>query len=210
MIRARFRLELPEHLWIATLSRSFPDATFRLLTGVPMGERSLELGEVLTERPEAVAAAMADNPDIVAYEQLYLGQERVLAKYETTEQALFELLGGTSLLPEFPLQVENGRMTVTITATRAQFEAFGAALEEMDGQYELLSVVHSQRESSVVTERQRECLETAQRLGYFEVPRESTLAEVAEELGVDKSTASETLRRGSARVLDWFFVSRTR
>jgi predicted DNA binding protein len=44
-------------------------------------------------------------------------------------------------------------------------------------------------------------------MGYFEVPRETTLAAVAMELGVDTSTASETIRRGTGRVLDWFFVA---
>jgi predicted DNA binding protein len=59
---------------------------------------------------------------------------------------------------------------------------------------------------TLLTDRQRECLRAALRAGYFEVPRECTLADVAEQMGVDKSTASETIRRGSARVLEWFLV----
>ena len=46
----------------------------------------------------------------------------------------------------------------------------------------------------------------ALRRGYFEVPRDCTLAEVAETLEVDKSSASETIRRGTARVLQQFLV----
>ena len=47
-------------------------------------------------------------------------------------------------------------------------------------------------------------------MGYFEVPRDCTLAEVADTLGVDTSTVSETIRRGTARVLEQFFVEQRR
>jgi len=39
-------------------------------------------------------------------------------------------------------------------------------------------------------------------------PRECTLADVAAALDVDKSTASETIRRGTARVVDRFLLRR--
>jgi predicted DNA binding protein len=42
------------------------------------------------------------------------------------------------------------------------------------------------------------------------VPRECTLADVADELGVDTSTASETIRRATARIVDAFLVERGR
>jgi predicted DNA binding protein len=188
------------------VSTAFPDATFRLLTGVPLGERSLELGEVVGDDPATASDTLREHPDVVAYDRLYVDDGRVLSKYETVEQSLYEFFGGTSLPPEFPLVVENGIIEFGITATRAQFESLGAALDATDRSYELLSVVHTTSHDDVLTARQRECLRVARRAGYFAVPRESTLAEVAAELGVDTSTASETLRRGSARVLDWFFL----
>lgn len=58
----------------------------------------------------------------------------------------------------------------------------------------------------LLTDRQREVLDTALREGYFEVPRECTLAEVAETLDIDKSTASEILRRAYARIVKWYIT----
>ena len=72
--------------------------------------------------------------------------------------------------------------------------------------YELLSVVHAADDGALLTERQRECVTAALRLGYFEVPRRCTLAEGADELGVDTSTASETIRRAVARVMAQFLL----
>jgi predicted DNA binding protein len=207
VIRARFELQLSEDLWIAEVSRAFPDASLRLLTGVPLGDRSLELGEIRAEDPRPVVDAIREHPDVVAHDLLHCDDERSLSKYETLEQSLFEFLGGSSLLPEFPLVVEAGHMEFAITATRNDFEAFGERLDASGLRYELRSVVHREGRDGVLTDRQRECLDVAWRMGYFEVPRDCTLAEVADALDVDTSTVSETLRRGTARVLDRFFAA---
>jgi DNA-binding CsgD family transcriptional regulator len=52
-----------------------------------------------------------------------------------------------------------------------------------------------------LTERQREVLETAYDLGFFDVPREATTAEVADAIGVDPSTAAEHLQRAERNLL---------
>lgn len=208
MIRARFRMALREDLWVHEVSTSFPEATLRLLTGVPRGERALELGEVRADDAGQVAEAIQSHPDIVAYDEVYAGDRRVVAQYEADEQGLYEFLWSSSLPPEFPVVVEDGEMEFEITATREQFEAFGAALEERGSRYDLLTLVHTDEEESLLTDRQRECLTLAHRRGYFAVPRECTLAEVADALGVDKSTASETIRRGTDRVVEQFLVDR--
>lgn len=208
VIRARFRMGLAETIWINELSTIFPEAMFRLLTGVPKGDRVLELGEVRTDRPAAVTDAIRDHPDITAYDELFVSDRRAIAQYEADEKSLYDFLWESSLPPEFPIVVEDGVMEFDLTATQAQFEAFGTALDERDRHYELLSLVHTDEDERLLTERQRECLQTALRRGYFEVPRECTLAELATELDVDKSTASETIRRGQARVLESFLVNR--
>jgi len=212
VIRARFRLQLPETVWVDELSTTFPAATFRLLTGVPRGDRALELGEIrATTRKQVVEIieAIESHPDIHALERLHTDDHRAIAHYETVEQGLYELLWSSSLPPEFPLVVENGWLTFDLTATRAQFEAFGDALDASGRQYDLLSVVHTDAESSLLTDRQRECLTLALRRGYFEVPRDSTLSAIADELGVDTSTASETIRRATGRIVSQFLLAET-
>lgn len=52
-----------------------------------------------------------------------------------------------------------------------------------------------------VTEKQREALVAALELGYFEVPRGVTLAELAEELGISPNALSTRLRRGSTNLV---------
>ena len=52
-----------------------------------------------------------------------------------------------------------------------------------------------------LTPEQREALLLAVRLGYFAVPRESDLTEIAEELGISQQATSKRVRRGVDKVL---------
>lgn len=65
------------------------------------------------------------------------------------------------------------------------------------------SPVSWQHLSASLTDRQREAIERAYGLGYFEVPRGATLTDVADEMGIDKSTAGEHLRRGLGHVAEF-------
>lgn len=208
MIRARFRLTLPQGIWVTDVSTSFSDATLRLLTGVPKGSRALELGEIRAENPERVTDAIQRHADISEYSQLYIDDQRAIGQYEADEKSLYEFLWESSLPPEFPIIVENGEMEFDLTATQKQFEAFGAALDDTGRNYELLTLVHTDEQDALLTDRQREHLTVAHRRGYFKVPRECTLAELADTLGVDKSSASETIRRGTGRITAQFILNR--
>lgn len=53
-----------------------------------------------------------------------------------------------------------------------------------------------------VTPSQREALAIAFERGFFEVPRETSLAELAQVLGISEQAVSERLRRGQARLVE--------
>ncbi|WP_128477530.1 helix-turn-helix domain-containing protein [Halorussus pelagicus] len=53
-----------------------------------------------------------------------------------------------------------------------------------------------------VTDEQREALVTAYRMGYFEVPGEASLGELADELGISKNAASARLHRGYSNLVE--------
>lgn len=202
MITASVRIRLPAEAWVASVSQTFPDATFRLLAGIQTGDTAVELGEVVAESPEEISETIAAHPSIVDYERLEVADDRSLSKYETTDTGLYEFIGDTSLPPEFPIVVENGWYVLEFTGTRAAFDGLREALEEIGRRYELLSIVETPETATLLTDRQREVLEAALRNGYFAVPRECTLEELAAELGIDKSTASGILRRGEHRIVN--------
>lgn len=208
MIKARFRTTLPEDMWISQVSTTFPDATFRLLTGAPTEDRVIEIGEIRADDPAGIEDVVQDHPDIVVYDRLHADDDCIVCRYEALEQRLYTFLGASSLPPEFPVLVGDGTMEFDVTGTRDQFDAIDAALAQSDSEYDLLSVVHTEEQDSLLTERQRECLLVALRMGYFEVPRHCTLEDVASELGVNKSSVSDTIRRGAGNIVRWFLIGR--
>jgi len=62
-------------------------------------------------------------------------------------------------------------------------------------------VVTDARLGPDVTDEQREALELAFERGYFDVPRRTTLTELATELGVSDTAVSQRLRRGLSTIL---------
>lgn len=52
-----------------------------------------------------------------------------------------------------------------------------------------------------LTDKQRDALVTAWETGYFETPRQSTLAEVADQLGISQQALSNRLRRGQQTLI---------
>lgn len=55
--------------------------------------------------------------------------------------------------------------------------------------------------ASLLTDRQREILDAAVDVGYYEVPRHATHEEIAERVGISTTTVGEHLRKLEARVL---------
>lgn len=206
MLRAQFRIELPEHVWVAEVSQSFPQATFRLLSGFRSGDSALELGEIISDRPETVLEVMRTHPSITDQELLEADDDRILVKYETTDTELYDFAEISSVPIEFPVEVRRGWYEFDLTGTADGLDRLQEVLDAAPMDYELLSLVRTTEADGLLTDRQRETLELAVRQGNYEVPRERTVADLADELGVDKSTVSTVIRRGEARVIKWFLT----
>lgn len=210
MRTARFRIELPPNVWIGDVSRAHPDAVFRLLAGIEHGDRATELGEIRADPSSPVVEAFRRHPAVASYEALDADGERSLARYEVTDRALYRFLRSAGLPPEFPIRAEDGGFEIEVTAEASRLRSVREELAAVPLAHEVLFVAGQPEEEPVVTDRQREALEVAFRQGYFTVPREAKLADVAEELGVDASTASGVLRRAEARVVDRFLAEPAR
>lgn len=85
----------------------------------------------------------------------------------------------------------------TIASVIGEYEALGLSpnLRKL-GPFE-----GHERPLETLTERQRDVLETAYELGYYEVPRAVTSRAIAAELDVDASTVTEHLQRAERNLL---------
>ena len=88
--------------------------------------------------------------------------------------------------------------------TRDQFEDFRAFFDERGPSFrleQLFAAEHPRQTRGDVTPEQREALLTAADLGYFEVPREGSIRDVADALGVSDQAVSERIRRGTENLV---------
>lgn len=143
-------------------------------------ERLLITGECLKELGEdPIEARLADHDCLLVPPLRYAeGRKwcRVLALDPANLTGFYR-----DVATEFPVTVERKREVGSVTADRPLL-TLDSALPDL-------------------SPRQREALQTAVEMGYYQIPREHTTADVASALGVERRTAEEHLRRAENKLL---------
>jgi hypothetical protein len=192
---------LPEGTWIRELSTAYPDATFRVLATMLDEEAGVGLVELRTSALREVVSDLASSETVSNVEPLRAAEDEALVQFETTEPFLLVSARASGVPLEPPVDIVDGRATVDVRATRDRLARLDEELRALGMSTDLEYLYTTDDGEPLLTERQRELLETAVAAGYYETPRECTLTELADRLGMAKSSLSETLRRAERRVL---------
>jgi hypothetical protein len=206
MARTRLSITLPEGVWITDVSTAHPEASFRVLAAMPGADENAGFGVVRISAPdvEPVLGAMRAAEDLTSLALLQRAEGRLLVQFETT-QPLILLSARESRLPiELPVEIQDGVATVEVTASRERLSELGEQLRAFGLRFEVEYVRDRIEAERPLSERQREVLLEAVERGYYDTPRECSLTELAEALGVAKSTCSETLHRAEEVVVKRF------
>ncbi|MWV38624.1 helix-turn-helix domain-containing protein [Natrialba sp. INN-245] len=130
---------------------------------------------------------------------------------DSTTEPLRKLFGATQRCPAValpPLEYADGTVSYAVFGPPEEIqrtlEALPAPIDVTISAVGGLSALSGAVESTV-TERQREALEAALSVGYYEVPREADHEAVADAIDCAPSTAAEHLRRGEANALRALF-----
>lgn len=110
---------------------------------------------------------------------------------------------------EFPARFTEKALTGSIVGTSENINRFLTFAEEWGASYEVLSVTRYQPRVegalSNLTPKQYHCLETALRLGYFDVKRKIDSRELAKEMGLSHATVLEHIKKGQREILRALF-----
>ena len=153
------------------------------------------LASVLDERPDVlVSDHIRDHEGAFG---LYLRVEGCL---DTFERCFFE----QGLLVDPPVTFPGHGLRLSVIGTPAMVKH---AMERLpDGtacSVERLGAANADRQLlATLTDRQREVIETAFELGYYEIPRQTTHADIAATLDLSGSTVDEHLRKAEARLME--------
>lgn len=164
----------------------------------------------------AVEDAFADAHDVGAW--TLVGRAGATRRYQlhpalSLEEQLGEALGdleglealatADAIVERIEVLPEGWRQTGWF-ADRDAFAAFASFWQRTAG-FQLRRLTEDGEPEPAgdgLTDRQREALRIAYELGYFEIPREATLEDVAVALDVTASSVSERLRRAQTQLVE--------
>lgn len=204
MPRATLSLQIPEQVWVSTLSKQYPDAAFTVLAAMPADDTGVGLVEIAAADVEPIVTAIDDHESVTSVTVLEAQPGQALVQFETTEPLLIRSMSEAGIPLELPITIEDGEVTVELAAPREKLSELGTLLENFGIQFDLLSITQSIDTQSLLTDDQHELLEEAVERGYYDTPRTCTLTDLAETVGLAKSTTSEKLHRAEGKVLKRF------
>lgn len=206
MPRARLSIELPEGPWIGRLSRAHPGTRFRVLAALATDdERGVGLVEIESDDLRAVVADLEAVDGVEGIDVLEAADERAIIQFETSNPLLLLSAREAGLPFRPPVTIVDGSARIEVTATGDRLAEFAGQLEAFGMSLDVERVYPDVDPASVLTDRQRRLVAAALEHGYYETPRECSLTELAAELGIAQSTASETLHRAEGAIVRAFF-----
>jgi len=201
MVSAKIAITLREEFGLTAVSTAFPEATFRYLAGIAEPDRGLGLVEVRADALDEVLTAVSSTTEVRNYELLDRYEDRAVFQYETDVAILYRAVRDAEIIPAFPYVIRDGTLIFTTTTTPDRLSRLGQLFRELGIPHEVTTISKSLDTASVLTERQRQVVLRAIELGYYDVPRQCTLSELAVDIGVATSTASQLLHRAEGHVM---------
>lgn len=131
---------------------------------------------------------------------------------DTTEHCVSAVFASEYCLVD-PQSVSDGVLTVRVIAPRKQaFKRLIALLKERASTVSVKWLLNGDQEArpvevdvTKITDKQREAIETALEKGYYEDPREASLSDLADELGVTDSAVSQRLGAAETKLVKSLF-----
>jgi len=204
MPRAELTLTIPEEIWIGDVSRAFPEATFRILAALPGEDAGVGLAEIQSEQLEALFADIRSRESITSLELLSHRDDTALVQFETSMPLLLYPVQQSGVPLEMPFRLVDGEVRWEITAPRERLSALGEQLTEFGIPFRVDRIEQRIDSEQLLTETQSELIAAAVEAGYYDTPRECSLTDLAEEVGLAKSTCSETLHRAEEKIIKSF------
>ncbi|MFB6110498.1 MAG: helix-turn-helix domain-containing protein [Halodesulfurarchaeum sp.] len=206
MPAARLSVQIPEDIWIHDVSRRRPDATFRVLT-THHDTAAIAILAVIADDPLGILTTVRTQEDVPTLDLVSADDRQAIVHLETAETGLLDLVASVGVPLSTPFVVEDGVVNWDLTTTDERLSKLAETLDAADLEYRVQHVGEAGTDphAEVLTDRQRELLSIARDRGFFSIPRDSTVSEIADEMGITKSTASDLLRRAQRNVVEWYF-----
>jgi DNA-directed RNA polymerase specialized sigma24 family protein len=208
-----------EDLPLVDVARAVPEATLTLEMVATAEGNPPFVVEVNDGPAEAVEDAFEETPFVGEYDRIAAGGDvpryKVLPGTSMGEQLteiddlqrLRGLAGTDSIVDEIRV-TRDGWVQTGWFADLAVFDEFREFWQSEGVQFTVHRLIREDGRYRVgdaedgLTDRQREAVRAAYRMGYFEIPRKVSLDDVADELDISAPSLSERLRRAQSRLVE--------
>ena len=204
MPQADLTITIPDGVWIGDVSRSHPDATVRILAALTAESAGVGLAEITAVELPAVVADIDASDSVTELEILQRSERTALLQFETTTPLLLLPVQDSGVPLEMPFTIRDGRAEWEITAPQHRLSELGTQLEEFGIPFTVNEISRRIEPESLLTDRQLALVHAAVERGYYDTPRRCSLTELAADVGLAKSTCSETLHRAEGKIVERF------
>jgi predicted DNA binding protein len=206
MIEATVRVTLPCG-WVTLVAERY-GARISVVEQKPLREGLLQsLVEIDpgSEDPGRIVDELRRTPDIARVEAVVPEAGKILATLQVRECHACQAISDSECFLTDAVAAPGGGLEWHLLGpTREALEALVSGLRGRGLAVEV-AAVRSVKSKGLLTDRQKRVLDIAYRLGYYDIPKKIDLSRLAEKLGVAKSTLSEMLRTGEAKILHTYF-----
>ena len=197
---------------LGSVLENLPEATVELERLVPNGALTIPYfwvrGASSTDIEDSFDqhAGVTDIRLVDTVDKEYLMRAKWVREYDGVLSALAE----TDLTVLSGVGTDDGWRFEVRGDSQEEITAFRTRCQENDISINI-SMVHAllpiQGDSYKLTETQREAMVLAHERGYYDTPREVSLEEIADELGITQQSLSSRLRRGYRRLVGETLIS---
>jgi len=199
---ARIRIKFPEQLWISEIFKKFQDIRMEIEYFLPYDfEKSIgnSIIEIFHYNIDLIIEEVKNHKSVIEISILEKDEKRVRFNVKTKDPFLLYAIIRCGVLVNFPVRVREGYAYWRLVSSRERIDKLLTLFDQKGIDYTLLRIGNSpysiDDDKNKLTLDESTILNKALSLGFFEIPRNISLEELANVLGKSKSALSVTLRK---------------
>ncbi|MFX1257643.1 MAG: helix-turn-helix domain-containing protein [Promethearchaeota archaeon] len=199
---AKIKIKFPEKLWISEIYKKFPDLRMEIQYFLPYDlEESIgnSIIEIMYYNIEKIIDEIKNHNSVFEFSIIEQEEHKIKFNVKTKDPYLLYGIIKCGVLVDFPIKVRNGFAYWKLISTRNRIDELLTLFENKDINFTLLKIGHSsykiEDNKNKLSLEESRILEKAIELGFFEIPRNISLENLANSLGKSKSALSVMLRK---------------
>ena len=194
----RIEVRLPDGHWAGEATRDNPSSILQIIETMPLskgsGTAQISTDKLLLDQLENLSGIESVN---------LLGENKATVTIASGGGGFIKALRVVGVVPRTPFEVIDGWADWTIQCSSNQVKQLIEQIKIDEIPMRLKSTRSSTEK--LLTTRQSQIFELAKRKGYWNIPREISITQLAELTGSSKSTISVILHAIESKIVDTFY-----